>query len=147
MSFHISGMAGLWQTVRGLIRSLDADTASSRLAANARGIELLGQCLSPTRREQYEKCNYFDVIGGDSGKRYRIRHGHQMNVEVFDKNGTRAHLLCFMPAGRLPVGDVMLAQKIALELFETEALKVAHRSPMWDYVFEEELRRRRRFRY
>jgi len=30
-----------------------------------------------------------------------------------------------MPRGHLGVGDVMLAQKIALELFETEATKVA----------------------
>ena len=140
-------MAGLWQTVRGLIRSLDADTASSRLAANARGIELLGQCLSPAQREQYERYNYFDVIGGDSGKRYRIRHGHQMNVEVFDKNGTRAHLLCFMPAGRLPVGDVMLAQKIALELFETDAIRIANKTLALDDFLDLERRGHRRFRY
>jgi hypothetical protein len=30
-------------------------------------------------------------------------------------------LLCFMPRGELPVGDIMLAQKMAPELFESEA--------------------------
>ena len=58
------------------------------------------------------------MIGGDTGKRYRIHHGYQMNVEQLDQNGRRTRLLCFMPRGGLPVGDIMLAQKIALELFE-----------------------------
>jgi len=35
-----------------------------------------------------------------------------------------------MPRGHLGVGDVMLAQKIALELFETEATKVATKLPV-----------------
>jgi hypothetical protein len=30
------------------------------------------------------------------------------------------------------LGDVMLAQKIALELFESKALRVANASPMWE---------------
>jgi hypothetical protein len=37
-------------------------------------------------------------------------------------------LLCFEPQGALPVGDVMLAQKVALELFEWETLAVANKS-------------------
>jgi hypothetical protein len=32
-----------------------------------------------------------------------------------------------MPQGRLVAGDVMLAQKVALELFENEALRIANR--------------------
>jgi hypothetical protein len=51
-----------------------------------------------------------------------------MNVDVLDEAGKRMHMLCFKPEGRLAIGDVMLAQKIALELFEGEALKVANRS-------------------
>ena len=35
-----------------------------------------------------------------------------------------------MPEGRLPLGDNILAQKIALELFELEALKIAHKDPL-----------------
>jgi hypothetical protein len=37
-------------------------------------------------------------------------------------------MLCFEPQGQLPVGDVMLAQKVALELFESKALRVANAS-------------------
>jgi hypothetical protein len=35
--------------------------------------------------------------------------------------------LCFMPIGALPIGDVMLAQKIALETCEREVRAVARR--------------------
>ena len=104
--------------------------------AEARAIELLTRCLSPAQREQYETRGYFDVVGGESGKRYRIRHGHQLNVEQLDQNGQRNQLLCFMPKGGLPAGDIMLAQKIALELFETEAIRVANRLRNWDLEYE-----------
>jgi hypothetical protein len=32
-----------------------------------------------------------------------------------------------MPAGRPPIGDIMLAQKLALELFETDAIDAANK--------------------
>jgi hypothetical protein len=69
-----------------------------------------------------------------------------MNVEQLDQNGRRTRLLCFMPRGGLPVGDIMLAQKTALELFETDAVRVATGSLAWDPIFEEELRSRRQRR-
>ena len=97
-----------------------------------RAIQLLKRNLSPTQREQYERRNHFDVTGGDTGRRYRICHGVQMNVEHLDQTGRRIRLLCFMPEGHLAVGDVMLAQKIALELFENDALKIAHKVPTLD---------------
>jgi hypothetical protein len=56
-------------------------------------------------------------------------HGQVLNVEALDSAGHRTCELCFMPEGRFPVGDVMLAQKLALELFEAKAIKVAHMSP------------------
>ncbi len=135
-------MAGLRQSVRDLWRSLSAGA----LHAHERGIEFLTQNLSPAQRQQYERHAYFDVIGGDTRNRYRIHHGYQMNVEQFDQNGRRSRLLCFMPRGGLPVGDIMLAQKIALELFERETLNVANGTLMWDRAFEEEMRLRRRLR-
>jgi len=84
-------------------------------------MRLLTDNLSPAQRDQLEVFNYFDVVGGDTGTRYRIRFGNLMNVEQLDARGKRIRLLCFAPEGRLPVADTMLAQKIALELFETEA--------------------------
>jgi hypothetical protein len=137
-------MAGLRQTLRDLLQSLQASEAqcaamfrTMRLPeAEAHAIELLTRCLSPAQRKQYETFGYFDVVGGDSGKRYRIRRGCQLNVEQLDQSGRCSQLLCFLPKGGLPVGDVMLAQKLALELFETEAIRVATRSPNWDLAYE-----------
>jgi hypothetical protein len=131
-------MVGLRQTIRDLLRSLSADAPSSRrteiagrISAQDCGIQLLTRNLSRIQREQYERRGYFDVIGGDTGKRYRIRYGHQMNVEQLDQKGRTTHVLCFMPRGELPVGDIMLAQKIALELYEAESIKVANRLSTW----------------
>lgn len=95
--------------------------------AQERGLRLLKQSLAPTQRQQYEKYGYFDVVGGTTGKRYRIRHGRQMNIEQLDKNGRRVCGWCFFPQGTLVAGDVMLAQKLALELYEPEALRIANR--------------------
>ncbi len=50
-----------------------------------------------------------------------------MNIEELDAKGRRAAGWCFLPQGGLVAGDCMLAQKTALELFESEALKIANR--------------------
>jgi hypothetical protein len=81
------------------------------------------------------------VIGCVTGRRYRIRHGCVMNVEHLDDIGRRVRALCFMPEGGLAVGDIMLAQKIALELFETEAIWIANKSPALDLFLDLEPRR------
>jgi hypothetical protein len=105
-----------------------------RSAAEVRGIQLLKRNLSPAQLKQYNSRRYFDVIGGTTGQRYRIRHGSLRNVDLVDKDGRPSRTLCFIPEGHLAVGDVMLAQKFALELFEAEALMVANRTPVWDSI-------------
>jgi hypothetical protein len=95
-------------------------------AAEERAIALLKDHLSAEQRSQYEQHRHFDVIGGATGRRYRILHGTQMNVHLLDSSGRWSSSLCFAPRGRLPVGDVMLAQAIALQLFEYDALNVAN---------------------
>lgn len=128
-------MSSLRQSLRELVRRIGDDPYRHcgmdllSKAAQERAIQLLKQNLSAAQREQYEKRRHFRVTGGDTGRIYRIRHGVQMNVEQLDQAGRRIRMLCFMPEGRLAVGDVMLAQKIALELFENEALKIAHEVP------------------
>jgi hypothetical protein len=90
-----------------------------------RSLRLLREWLSPTQREQFAKRGYFEVIGSDSGKRYRIHAGASVNVCEMDERGRPLEGLCFMPIGALPIGDVMLAQK--LETCEGEARAVARR--------------------
>jgi hypothetical protein len=116
-------MAGIGQKLRELWRR--------RAGAAQQALRLLTENLSPLQRDQLALFNYFDVIGGDTGTRYRIYSRNQMNVEAFDKRGRRL-LLCFMPKGRLPIGDTMLAQKIALELFERDTVQIANVQVAWD---------------
>jgi hypothetical protein len=101
----------------------------NRESPQQRGMRLLTANLTAAQRRQHDQFRYFDVIGGSSGRRYRIRQGDAMNVDVLDEYGRRIHRLCFFPRGRLATGDVMLAQKLALEAFETDAVAIAHKLP------------------
>jgi hypothetical protein len=142
-------MASFRQSLRDLLRPLRSFAASPRQPSahpRERGFALLTSHLTLAQRKQYASHGYFEVIGGDTGQRYRIRHGCLMNVERLDQNGRRIQCLCFTPRGRLPIGDSMLAQKIALELFETDALGVANRTLAWDAILAEEVRMARRSR-
>jgi len=91
----------------------------------ARGIALLREWLSHEQRAQFDAFKCFDVTGSKSGKRYRIQHGVSANVHELDDAGHPVMGWCFVPAGNLVPGDVMLAQKIALETEERRALAVA----------------------
>ncbi|WP_083513859.1 hypothetical protein ACNJX9_35365 [Bradyrhizobium sp. DASA03076] len=92
-----------------------------------RSLCLLQQWLSPVQREQFVQKGYFEVVGSDTGQRYRIHLGASVNVCEIDERGCPGEGLCFSPAGALPIGDVMLAQKIALETGERDVRAVARR--------------------
>ena len=66
-----------------------------------RGINLLKQWLSPEQLAQYESHRYFDVIGRQSGKHYRILYGTAMNIREMDPRveGQQSAGVLF-PAGR-----------------------------------------------
>src|SRR6476646_1321501 len=104
--------------------------------AQVRSFQLLQLNLSPDQRQQFARHGYFEVIGGNTGTRYRIRHRYVLNVERLDHAGRCTCRLCFGPQGKLPMGDVMLAQKLALELFESETIKIANASPPWEHTLE-----------
>jgi hypothetical protein len=95
-----------------------------------RGVNLLREWLSPEQRAQFDANRYFDVIGCDSGKRYRIHYGDTTNVHEIGDDDIPSVGWCFMPVGSLVAGDVMLAQKISLETYEYGALAVANRCPI-----------------
>ena len=52
-----------------------------RPEAEARGLKLLNEWLSPAQLDAYRAHRYFEVVGCDSGTIYRIHHGFQGNVE------------------------------------------------------------------
>lgn len=92
-------------------------------------MQLLRDNLSAEQLEEFARQRSFLVTGGQSGRRYRIRRGWSMNIDEINEAGEVLRTWCFYPTGRLSTGDVMLAQKIALELFELEALALAHSMP------------------
>ena len=113
---------------RGIRRARHGKSRSAfELESNARGLTLLKNWLSPVQLRSYERHGYFEVVGSDSGGIYRIHHGKQANVEQLDCIGASVCAWCFIPEGDLVPGDVMLAQKIALETDERAALAVAVR--------------------
>jgi hypothetical protein len=96
--------------------------------AEQKSLALLRLWLSPEQAAQYISNEHFDVIGSDTGTRYRIRHGCMINIDQLDRAGNKVCAWCFVPEGILAAGDCMLAQKIALETFETKVLAIANRS-------------------
>ena len=96
-------------------------------ARETRGTALLREWLSPTQRAQFDTSKSFDVVGCDSGRRYRIHYGRVTNVHEIDDAGQPVTGWCFVPSGHLVAGDVMLAQKIALETNERATLALANR--------------------
>jgi hypothetical protein len=91
-----------------------------------RGLKLLREWLSQEQLAQYDAHTYFEVIGCHTGKRYRICHGNGANVFELDDGGLPREGWCFVPNDHLVAGDVMLAQKIALETDERGALAAAN---------------------
>jgi hypothetical protein len=108
------------EALRGLYSRYDVENTPE-----ARGLRLLRTWLSPPQLQQFNAKAHFDVIGSDTGRRYRIHYGTEMNIHELDVEGRLKRGWCFVPQGRLVPGDVMLAQKIALEASEIRALSVA----------------------
>jgi hypothetical protein len=105
--------------------------ATHCLNAETKSRILLREWLSPEQLAQYEESASFEVVGSKTGKRYRIHHGRLQNVYELDGEGHPIRGWCFMPEGglALAMGDVMLAQKIALEADEERAITAA--VPFW----------------
>jgi len=55
---------------------------------------MLREWLSQAQREQFARKGYFEVVGGDSGKRYRIYAGASVNVCEIDERGRIQDGLC-----------------------------------------------------
>ena len=100
-----------------------------RETARQRRTRLLRANLTPAQLKQYETFRHFDVIGGDTGHRYRIHRSNALNVDEYGEAGEHISRWCFLPDGNLVRGDILLAQKLALELFESDARAIANKYP------------------
>ncbi len=111
---------------RRAVRAL-FDRHGTERTPEGRSLQLLREWLSPVQRAQLAKLGYFEVVGGETGKQYRIYPGIMSNVCELDDTGRPRFGLCFRTLGELPIGDIMLAQKIALESCESSVLTVARK--------------------
>jgi hypothetical protein len=92
-----------------------------------KAVALLCSWLTPEQKKQWLSSGTFEVIGCDTGTRYLITYACTMNVHQLDQAGLSVAQWCFVPKGNLAPGDVLLAQKIALETMEREVLALANR--------------------
>lgn len=122
------GRIGPW-TLRSVALGRLYQAAKEEKTVESRALQLLRSWLSLQQRLEFERKGYFDVVGCDTGKRYRIRRGTSGNVNELDEYGRLGIGWCFVPVGGLVEGDVMLAQKIALETDEERALSIANPFP------------------
>jgi hypothetical protein len=118
LGYALAVLTGLTITCRG---------RNEHSAAHEKAIALLRSWLTPEQARQCDSEKGFGVIGSDTGSRYHIRYGRSMNIDELDSGGKVVAQWCFAPQGNLAVGDVMLAQKIALETMERDALATANR--------------------
>jgi hypothetical protein len=109
----------------GVASSARLRAASKMAQKRVRGVAAR-LVISSTAR-QFDTNNYFEVTGSHTGRRYRVHYGTMSNVVEVDADGQPATGWCFVPERALAPGDVMLAQKIALETDEAGVLALAHR--------------------
>lgn len=114
--------------------------------AEEKSINLLKSWLSYSQLIQFEQHGYFDVVGSHTKRLYRItRRCYNNNVTEITNSGNIIRTLCFTAYDNdfvYPLGDRLLAQKIALENNEKKTLKIANisgRTP-WTW-FKRKLRR------
>jgi hypothetical protein len=113
-----------WIVMAGLLR--EHWRPRPRTHAEKRAVALLLSWLTPEQEKQWNARCAFEVIGCDTGTRYRITYRAVMNVHELDADGHSVKQWCFTPEGGLAAGDMLLAQKIALETMETRALTIAN---------------------
>src|ERR1700746_4155911 len=99
----LPGERSRMRAVRALFIRLGAERTPE-----GRSLRLLRDWLSPEQRAQFAKKGYFEVVGGETGKQYRIYSGAMSNVCEINGKGRPMIGLCFRTMGELPFGDVML---------------------------------------
>jgi len=123
--------------LRELLTHIESELASPAHGNRSSTIcawDLLTRNLTPEQANQLRRTDAFEVLGGATGRRYRIRRGMLFNFDLLNEQGSRVVSYCFRPRGdALPFGDIMLAQKNALELFELETLRIANCSHPSEY--------------
>jgi hypothetical protein len=98
--------------------------------AEQKAAALLRSWLTPEQVRRWDTQKVIEVVGSDTGTHYRIRRAAIMNIDELDSDGKVVGQWCVAPQGKLPLADVIIAQKIALETMEAKALASANRRPI-----------------
>ncbi len=95
--------------------------------ARERSFELLRSWLDPQQLASFQEHQFFEVTGGETGVRYRLRPQSAFGIEALTgrRKGT---LYCVVPTGAPALGDILLAQKIGLETAERATLARANKN-------------------
>jgi hypothetical protein len=108
------------------------DLIGSMVGPTVRASALLRRHLSWEQRVSFTAHGHFDLVS-EWGRRYRITEGNCRNVYSLgrDEDGTWHPLQCFcLMAPGVPVGDLLLTQKLLLETDEQHFLQKAIASPV-----------------
>jgi hypothetical protein len=107
-----------------------ADDRYRRVQPEERSIKLLRSWLTPDQLRQFNEHGWFIVRGCDTGVHYRINYASvAYNVHELDNNDQVVQCFCVVPEGNLPIGDVMLSQKMWFEMMELDTRRIANRRP------------------
>jgi len=125
---HRSAEVRLVAAAEAFVRPSLTDYRLPDSAALAKARALLEGALTIEQRRDLFARGYFCVKGNRFS--YRIREGHAGNVDALDPSGRVVGRYCAHPLGRIPVHDVMLAQKLWLETDEDMFLREASPYPL-----------------
>lgn len=117
------------QRAREQSKQLDKEKARKRRVANLKAMRLLRKVVTDEQWAQLKEKGFFEVIGR-SGKKYEL-HKHTtvsnvIQVDFKQRQKMCAHPDLHMDGGTLPMADVLVAQKLAIEHREDEFLAVAN---------------------
>ena len=123
---RIALLQGCWQRFLNLaVRDRRYLPTPEQNEAREKSIALLKEWLTPAQREQYDRHGDFVVVGGDTGRRYRISKPGTYSIAVLAGEDV-VDRICVVPEGITADGDIMLAQKIWLEKDEKATLAIAN---------------------
>lgn len=93
--------------------------------AEAKADRTLREFLSPEQQNTWDRCRFIVVCGGTTNSVYVIV--GKPHTNIYRHEGDKIfRSLCFVPRKNVPLGDVILLQKLALEANETEAILTAN---------------------
>ncbi len=116
-----------WRNSGRALQSWPEQTPEEWQRARERSFELLRSWLDPEQLASFQEHQFFEVTGGDTGVRYRLRPQSAFGIEALTGRRKGA-LYCVVPAGAPALGDILLAQKIGLETAERATLARANKN-------------------